>query len=65
MNTAIIYSYSTLPRNRRIHGLSEITSIYKVYRTDRFRLSQQDPKIKDRTGRVGRADADPQRTDVG
>ena len=30
VNTAIIHSYSTLPRNGRIHGLSEITSIYKV-----------------------------------
>ena len=30
VNTAIINSYSTLPRNGRIHGLSEITGIYKV-----------------------------------
>ena len=36
VNTAIIHSYSTLPRNGRIHGLSEITGIYKVYRADRF-----------------------------
>ena len=30
VNTAIIHSYSTLPRNGRIHGLSEIIGIYKV-----------------------------------
>ena len=30
VNTAIIHSYSTLPRNWRIHGLSKITGIYKV-----------------------------------
>ena len=30
VNTAIIHSYSTLPRNGRIHELSEITGIYKV-----------------------------------
>ena len=30
MNTVILRSYSTLPRNGRIHELSEITGIYKV-----------------------------------
>ena len=30
VNMAIILLYSTLPRNGRIHGLSEITGIYKV-----------------------------------
>ena len=32
--------------------------------TGRFHLSRQDPKTKDRTGRVGRAKADRQETDV-
>ena len=32
VNTAIIHSYSTLPCNGRIHGLSEITGIDKVIR---------------------------------
>ena len=58
-------SYSTLPRNGRIHGLSEITGIYIGSRTDRFCLSRQDLKIEDRTGRVGRAEDDPQGTDLG
>ena len=65
VNTAIIHSYSTLPRNGRIHGLSEITGIYIGSRTDQFFLSWQDPKTEDQTGRVRRAQADPQRTDVG
>ena len=30
MNTAIIHSYSILPCNGRIHGLSEIIGMYKV-----------------------------------
>ena len=30
VNTAIIPSYSTILRNARIHGLSEITGIYNV-----------------------------------
>ena len=30
VNTTIIHSYLTLPRNGRIHELSEITGIYKV-----------------------------------
>ena len=30
VNTAIIHSYSTLPRNGRIHGLSEFTGIYEI-----------------------------------
>ena len=30
MNTSIIHLYSTLPRNGRIHGISENTGIYKV-----------------------------------
>ena len=36
-----------------------------VSRTDRFCSSQQSPKTEDRVDRVGRAEADPQRTDVG
>ena len=65
VNTAIIYLYSTLPCNGRIHGLSEITCIYKVYRIDRFCSNRQDPKAEDRIGRVGGAEANPQRTDAG
>ena len=65
VNMAIIHSYSTLPRNGRIHELSEITGIYISSRTDRFCLSRQDPKTGDRVGQVGRAEADPQRTDAG
>ena len=65
VNTSIIHLYSTLLRNGRIHGLSEITGIYKVYRTYQFCSSRQDPKTEDWAGRVGRAEADPQRTDVG
>ena len=38
VNTAIIHSYSTLPHNKHIHGLSETTGIYKVYRTNLFFL---------------------------
>ena len=64
VNTDIIHSYLILPRNGCIHGLFEITGIYKVYPIDRFCLSRQDPKIEDRTGRVGRPEVDPQRTDV-
>ena len=64
VNTAIIHSYSTLPRNGRIHGLSEITGIQGC-RIDRFCSSRQDQKTKDRAGQVGGAEADPQRTDVG
>ena len=33
-------------------------------RIGRFRLSWQDPKTEDRTGRVGRAEGDHQETDV-
>ena len=65
VNTTIIHLYSTLLRNGRIHGLSEITGIYKVYRTYEFCSSRQDPKTEDRSRRVGRAKAYPQRTDVG
>ena len=32
VNMAIIHSYSTLPHNGRIHGLYQITGIYKVIR---------------------------------
>ena len=65
VNTFIIHSYSTLPRHGRIHGLSEITGIYKVVGQIGFCSSRQDPKTKDRTSRVRRAEANPQRTDVG
>ena len=65
MNTSIIHLYSTLPRNGRIHGLSKITCINITSRTGRFCSSRQDPKAEDRTGRVGRAKADRQGTDVG
>ena len=65
VNTAIINSYSTLPRNGRIHGLSKNTGINKGSRTGRFCSSRQNPKTEDRTSRVGRAEADPQRTDIG
>ena len=65
VNTAIIHSYSTLPRNGRIHGLSKITGINIGCRTDRFCSSRQDPKAEDRTGWVRRTEADPQRADVG
>ena len=34
-------------------------------RIDRFCSSRQDPKTEDRTGRVGRAEVDPQGTKVG
>ena len=43
---------------------SEITSILQGYRIDWFCSSRQDPKTKDQTGWVGRAEADPQRTDA-
>ena len=60
LNTSIIiHLYSTLPRNGRIHGLSKITGINIGSRIDRFCSSRQDPKVEDRTGRVGRAEADP------
>ena len=65
MNTSIIHLYSTLTRNGRIHELSKITGINIGSQTDRFCSSRQDPKAEDRTGQVGRAEADPQRTDVG
>ena len=60
MNTAIIHSYSTLPRNGRIHGLSKNTGINIGSRTGRFCSSRQDLKTEDRTGRVGRAEVDRQ-----
>ena len=60
-----MHSYLTLPRNGRIHGLFEITGINIGSQTDRFCSSRQDTKTEDRIGRVGRAEADPQRTDVG
>ena len=60
VNTSIIHWYSTLPRNGRIHGLSKNTGINKGSRTGRFCSSRQDPKAEDRTGRVGRAEADRQ-----
>ena len=47
VNTAIIHSYSTLPRNGRIHGLYEITGIYKGCRKDWFCSSWQDPKTEE------------------
>ena len=46
-------------------GYAEIIAILQGYRTYRFCSSWQDPKTEGRTGRVGRAEADPQRTDVG
>ena len=58
VNTTIIHWYSTLPRNRRIHGLSKKYRYRQGSRTGWFCSSQQDPKTKDRTGRVGRAEAD-------
>ena len=58
VNTSIIHWYSTLPRNGRIHGLSKNTGINIGSRTGRFCSSLQDPKTEDRTGRVGRAEAD-------
>ena len=65
VNTSIIHWYSTLPCNVRIHWLSKNTSINKGSQTGRFCSSRQDPKTEDRTGRVGRAEADRQWTDVG
>ena len=65
VNTSIIHLYSTLARNGRINRLSKITGINVGSRTDRFCSSRQDPKAEDRTGRVGRAEVDPQRADVG
>ena len=59
VNTSIIHWYSTLPRNGRIHGyLKKITGINKGSRTRQFCSSRQNPKAEDRTGRVGRAEAD-------
>ena len=65
VNTSIIHWYSTLPCNGRIHRLSKSTGINKGSRTSRFCSSRQDPKAEDRTGRVGRAEADRRWTDVG
>ena len=65
VNMSIIHLYLTLPRDGHIHGLSKVTGINIGSRTDRFCSSRQDPKAEDRTGRVGRAEADPQGTDVG
>ena len=65
VNTVIIHSYLTLPHNERIHGLSKIIGIYKVYQIDQFCSNRQDPKTEDRTSRFGRDEVDPQRTDVG
>ena len=45
-------------------GYLKNTSINIGSRTSRFCLSRQDPKTEDRTGRVGRAEADRQETDV-
>ena len=58
VNTSIIHLYSTLPRNGRIHGLSKNTGIGIGSRTYQFCSSRQGPKAEDRTGRVGRVEAD-------
>ena len=43
-------------------GYTKITGILQGYQTDGFCSSRQDPKAEDRNGRVGRAEANPQRT---
>ena len=60
VNTSIIHLYSTLPHNGRIHGYLKNTGINKGSRTGRFCSSWQDPKTKDRTGQVGRVEANRQ-----
>ena len=63
VNTSIKHFYLTLPHNGRIHGISKVTGINKGFRISR--LSRQDPKAEDQTGRVGKAETEPHRTDVG
>ena len=46
-------------------GYLKNTGINKGSQTGRFCSSRQNPKIEDRTGRVGRTEADRQGTDVG
>ena len=46
-------------------GYLKNTGINIGSRTGRFCSSRQNPKTEDRTGRVGRAEADRQGTDVG
>ena len=46
-------------------GYTEITGMYKVIRHISFVRVGKIPKVEDRTGRVGRAGAYPQRTNVG
>ena len=47
VNTAIIHSYSTLPRNGRIHGLSKELQVYVHGLSDRSVLSES-ARFKDR-----------------
>ena len=58
VNTSIIHLYSTLPRKGRIRSLPKNTSINRRF-SDRLVLSESaGSESKDRTGRVGRAEAD-------